>query len=469
MLDAIKNLGSYVIENGGLSEEGILVQDAKLKNTKKMFCIVFEQKDDDVIYDSVHLEDYDTSKSGKYLYRTFQHGRYDVTPTTRILSPDKVKQRTFLWFEKYSKEYSNDLLIQSLNMEIHDKGDEIFKNVSEKYNSLDKTEKRNSILTIKIKKEGKEKYLGDDEVFRDIFKKEALKKFFFKHDVESRGIGICCLCRKKGEVLGFAFPFSFYTLDKKGFAPDFLREDAWKRLPICMDCAISLAAGREFLDNYLLKRFYGFSFYVIPNFIFEIQEDIIDDIKNSDSDKRKYSESLLCIEDDILVPLIKERKDVLNLIFMFIKPKQKDFFDIIQYVEDVPPSWIKKLYDTLKEIERLSLFKEESLKKIFGEKWAGDSKELFKGDTTIGGLIRTFFPSSKYTGIYDKYFVDIVGDILAQRPIDRDLLVKAFMREIRTRHVEERTWDEKVYSLKSLMLILFLEKLGEEKCIKLVR
>jgi len=208
MLDAIKNLGSYVIENGGLSEEGILVQDAKLKNTK-MFCIVFEQKDDDVIYDSVHLEDYDTSKSGKYLYRTFQHGRYDVTPTTRILSPDKVKQRTFLWFEKYSKEYSNDLLIQSLSREIHDKGDEIFSEISEKYNSLDKTEKRNSILTIKMKKEGNEKYLGDDDIFKDIFKKEALKKFFFKHNVESRGIGNCCLCRKKGEVLGFAFPFSF--------------------------------------------------------------------------------------------------------------------------------------------------------------------------------------------------------------------------------------------------------------------
>jgi len=454
MLESIRSIGNYVIENEGLNEEGALVQDAKLKNVKKVICIVFEQRDDNVIYDDVHLEDYDVAKSRKYLYRTFQHGRYDVTPTTRIMSPDKVKQRTFQWFEKYSKEYSNDL-IQSLNREIHNKGDEIFNSVSKKYNSLDK--KRNLILTIKIRREGKEEYLGDFDVFKDVFKKEALKKFYFKHDVESKGIGVCCLCKKKDEVLGFAFPFSFHTFDKKGFAPDFLREDAWKRLPICMDCAISLAAGKEFLDNYLLKRFYVFSFYVIPNFVFEIQADIIDDIK--DFDKRKYSESLLGIEDDIL-DLIKERKDVLKLIFMFIKPKQKDFFDIVQYVEDVPPSWIKKLYDTLKEIERLPLFKEEYLKKMFGEKWAGDSKELFKGDATIGGIVRTFFPSSKYTGIYDKYFMDIIGDILAQRPIDKDLLVKAFMREIRNRHLKERIWDEKVYSLKSLMLLLFLERLG---------
>lgn len=455
MLDAIKRLGDYIIQNEELSDEEVFVQRAKLRNVKKVICVVFEQKDDKVIYDNVHLESYSKSKSGKYLYRTFRHGRYDVTPTTRMASPDKAKKRFLLWFSTYSEKYGENPLIQALNNEISAKKGEIFDKVSEEYDSLSKEEKGNLLFTVAIKKGGEQKYLGDYGIFRDVFKKESLTKFFYKYKVESKGTGVCCLCGKTGEVWGFASPFSFYTLDKKGFAPDFLQEDAWKQLPLCADCAISLTAGKEFLDNYLLKRFYGFSFYVIPKFVFgDVQKEIIDDIIYSE-DERRYDHSLLCAKDNIS-ELVREKEDLFNLIFMFIKPKQKDFFDIVQYVEDVPPSWIRRLYKAIEEVAFLSLFKEESLKKILGEKWVGDLK---KGDTTIGRLVRTFFPSSKYTGIFDKYFIDIVGNILAQRPIDRSLLIKAFVREIRNKHIEEKIWQEKMLSLKSLMLLLFLEEL----------
>lgn len=456
MLDAIKSLGDYIIQNKGLSDEEVFVQRAKLRNIKKVICLVFEQKDGKIIYDNVHLEDYSESKSVKYLYRTFRHGRYDITPTARMASPDKAKKRFLLWFSIYSEKYGKNPLIQALNNEISAKKGEIFDKVSEEYNSLSKEEKRNLLFTVAIKKEGEQKYLGDYGIFRDIFKKESLTKFFYKYKVESKGTGVCCLCGKTREVLGFASPFSFYTLDKKGFAPDFFQEDAWKQLPLCVECAISLTAGKEFLDNYLLKRFYGFSFYVIPKFVFgAVHDEVIGHITDSERERR-YDNCLLCKEDDIS-ELVREKEDVLNLTFMFIKPKQKDFFDIVQYVEDVPPSWIRRLYKAIEEVAFLPLFKEESLKKALGEKWVGDLK---KRDSTVGGLVRTFFPSSKYTGVFDKYFIDIVGDILAQRPIDRSLLIKAFVREIRNKHIEEKMWQEKMVSLKSLMLLLFLENLN---------
>lgn len=455
MLDAIKSLGDYIIQNKELSDEEVFVQRAKLRNVKKVICVVFEQKDDKVIYDSVHLEDYSKSKSVKYLYRTFRHGRYDVTPTTRMASPDKAKKRLLLWFSMYSEKYGENPLIQALNNEISAKKGEIFDKVSEEYNSLSKEEKRNLLFTVAIKKAGEQKYLGDYGIFRDIFKKESLTKFFYKYKVESKGTGVCCLCGKTREVWGFASPFSFYTLDKKGFAPDFLQEDAWKRLPICGDCAISLTVGKEFLDHYLLKSFYGFSFYAIPKFVFgDVHDDVIDDIEYSEREKR-YDHCLLCEKDNIS-ELIREKEDLFDLIFMFIKPKQKDFFDIVQYVEGVPPSWIRRLYDAIEKVAFLPFFKEEALQKILGEKWVGDLK---KRDSTIGGLVRTFFPSSKYTGVFDKYFLDIVGDILAQRPINRRFLIKAFMREIRNKHLKEKAWQEKMLSLKSLMLLLFLEEL----------
>jgi len=447
LFDAIRKLGSYVIESEGLSEEDVLIQESKMVDAT-IICVVFELKNKNVVYDRIHLEEYDSKKSKKYLYRTFSHGRYDVSPTTRMLSPDKVKDRTLLWFKTYSEKYG-DRLIQSLKDEIDRKSEEIFTDISKKYGELGKRKGRNLMFTIKIREGEKEKYLGDYEIFKKIFKEESLRKFFAKHNVESKGIAICSLCGKKKEVLGFASPFSFYTFDKKGFAPNLMREDTWKRLPVCAECAIALEAGKEFLNKYLLMNFYGFRFYVIPKFIFEdTYKEVIEDVK--DANKRKNAENLLCIEEDIL-DIMKDKKNIVDLIFMFIKLKQKDFFDIVQYVEDVPPSWIKKLYVTLKEIRSFSLFKEDSLKKILGKTKVGGLDD----DLTIGGLVRQFFPGPDY----DKSFFDMIGDILAQRKINETLTIKAFVREIRDRHVNEKTWQEKILCLKSFMLLLFLNKL----------
>jgi CRISPR-associated protein Csh1 len=449
MFDAIRKLGSYVIESEGLSEENVLIQESKLASAKNVICVVFELRDGSIIYDRTHLEEYDSSKSGKYLYRTFSHGRYDVTPTTRVLSSDKVKIRTLLWFKEYSQKYE-DWLIRSLNDEINEKAGEIFADVSREYDALPKEERRNLIFTIKFKEKDEEKYLGDYAVFTRIFKEEALRKFFAKHNVESKGAGICYLCGKGKEVFGFASPFSFYTVDKKGFAPNFIREDAWKRLPVCSECAISLESGKEFLNKYLLKNFYRFKFYVIPKFIFgDINEEVIKDVEDV-AGKRKYTESLLCVEDNIL-DLMEGKEKILHLDFMFIKPKQKDFFDIIQYVEDVSPSWIKKLHEVLNEVKDFSLFKEDLLKKILGKSKVGG----LDTDLTIGGLIRPFFPSPSY----DKYFIDIIGNILAQRAVNENLLIRAFVREIQNKHVNEKAWEEKILCLKSFMLLLFINRL----------
>lgn len=447
MFAAIKELGSYIIRSEELSEEDVLIQESKMANVKKVICVVFKLKGKSVTYDRTHLEEYDSRKSRRYLYRTFSHGRYDVTPTTRMLSPDKAEKRTLLWFKKYSEKYG-DWLIRSLKDEFTKERDKVFADVSNEYNELSKEDRRNLMLTIKIKEGKKEKYLGDYTILRRIFKEESLRKFFAKYNVESKGTAVCYLCGKEKEVFGFASSFSFYTFDKKGFAPNFIREDAWKRLPICPECAISLEAGKEFLNKYLLKNFYGFRFYVIPKFVLGgVYEDVIEHIK--DADKRKYAESLLCMEDDIL-NLMKEEGNRLNLIFVFIKPKQKDFFDIVQYVEDVPPSWIKKLDKVLAEVKHLSVFREEALKKMLGQRKVGS----LNGDLTIGGLIRTFFPSPSY----NNFFIDAVGKILAQRAINRDLLVKAFAREIQDRHVNGKNWEEKLLCLKSFMLLLFLDE-----------
>jgi len=450
MLHAIKKLGDYVIEKENMNEEEPLIQKSKLMNSKMILSAVFELKDGDLTYYRVNIEPDPFYKADKILYRTFTHGRYDVTPTTRVLSIEQLEKRILLWFKEVAKKYDHPL-IKSLHREIEDKSDKIFEDLSKRYNELSKEDKRGVIFTIKIKEGERDKYFSDFEIFREIFKKEASEKFFIKHKVESKGKGTCHICCQETEVLGFASPFSFSTFDKPGFVSSFDRKNSWKSLPICVKCAVSLEAGKGYLDRKLLKRFDGFKFYVIPNFVFgEVNEEVMDEIESSD--KRKYVDSILCAEDDIL-DILKEEEKVMNLIFIFIKPKQKDFFDIIKYVEDVPPSWIKRLSDALKEVRDLKIFRDETvLKKIFGEKKTGglDSK------ITIGSLLRPFFPKPDY----DKSFIDLVGGILAQKKIDKNFLINAFVREIRNRHVNKKHWEEKTLCLKSFMLLKFLNKLN---------
>jgi len=468
MLEAVKNLGEYVIKDERLSDESILLEKSKLRNVKKVICAVFIWKNGKLSFDKVHIEDYDSSKAEKYLYRTFDHGQYDVTPTAKITLMKKLEKRWSLWFGEYCRPYKKDNLIDSLINLFNDeeKKDKLFKQISERYESLAKEEKANSIITIKISENEKEKYLNGFDIFKEIFKKEALKKLYTwgskGSKVISKGNGICSLCRKEGEVWGFASPFSVYTLDKKGFAPYFRREESWKRLPICEGCAISLAAGKEFLDTYISYPFYGYRYYVIPRFIFrDVEKEVIEDIKSYKG--KEYKEGLLSEEGDISED-VREKEDILTLIFVFCKPKQK-FFDIVKYVEDVSPSWLNKLYETFDKVNQKSIFKQEYLKILFGPKWSNDFvKGNWKGEKlkkmNMSGMIRPFFPASKETGIYDKYFLDVVGDILGGKSISKELLIGAFMREMHSKHVNEESWTECLLALKSLYLLTFINELG---------
>lgn len=466
MLKAVSELGQYIINEKRLTPEEIFTQKNKLSRTEKVLCVVFGKNNSDLRYYGVHSEKYESIKSDKYLYRIFNHRRYDITPTARMSSVEKVKKRWELWFGEYSKNYGDDPLIKSLREEFKRNKDKIFEDLSKKFDELDKKEKKNAILTLKIR-DDKEKYVGDFEIFRDIFREEARKKFFtrkYGREIESKGIGKCNLCKEECEVYGFASPFSVFTVDKKGFAPDFLQENSWKQLPICERCALSLVAGREFIDTNLSKNFYGYKFYMIPYFTFgDINKNVIEEIKDSGS--IKYAKSLLSSEEEI-VDTIENGKDIINLIFVFYKPKQGDYFDIVKYIEDVPPSWIKTLFKTFDDVKSESIFKEEYLRRIFSKKWVNNfteasfnGKNIWKQTPNLSKFIRTFFPSSKRTGVYDKYFIDIVGSILSHVPISDNFLIKSFLRELRDKHANNEKFSETIVSLQSLYLLIFLYKL----------
>ncbi|MGC9123733.1 MAG: TIGR02556 family CRISPR-associated protein [Thermoplasmata archaeon] len=485
MIEAIRILGEY--EKNNVSDlELYLSSTSDLKNIQKVICIVFEDNGNNFTYSHTHVEDFDFQNAVKYLYKDRKDKNFDVTPTSKIkkiesgkgknknLDIDKVKEKVKKRLEKWFKAYENkDDKIKSLKEEFEKNKDKILKDFSEKYMKLrvDKDnkgrkidEQANSIITFKIKEGSSEKYLSQIQYFVDLVKEETQEGYHKRKsfDGEAKGNGSCYVCGKNSEVYGLAFPFSFYTFDKRGFAPEFRQSNAWKSLPVCKKCADTLRIGYQFLNKYLFKDFYeGYKFFIIPYFYSEkIDKNIFEEIKRGKGDETYEG---ILIEDDYFLKPILEKGDLLSLIFMFVEQKQGSNYYIAKYVEDIPPSWIKKMNIALNEVLNEPFCKEEAIKKIgiLGGNKSGDFKKIFKKrETRIGGLIETFFPNSKETGIYQKYFIDIIGDILLQRQINREFLINAFIREICSAHVKNDEYKEKVLAVKSFILLLFLDKLN---------
>lgn len=479
MLDAIAALGEYLIENtykDRITE--IFVDSRKLKGMKYVLSIVLEKKNEDLKYSHVVLEEFDPENIHKYLYKTHASNRFDISPTTKRNfakndedqtreEAEKAIERVLGWFQherfsKYKEKYP--LLLkteQALNNDKNRVIDDMIKIVT----PLNNKDKKSVLITLKFVDGDKEdKYLGEMEEFKEVFLKEAPEDLYNKKSFGgiSKGVGTCYICGKTNtELWGFASPFNFFSVDKPGLAPNFSQLNSWKMLPICGECAIKLQAGRRFLEEYGHDILYGYNYYVIPRIHDDEQrKEIIQDIIRH---KKTYHEIAKTEEEDLL-DFMKEKGDFVTLIFLFIQ-KNQSREEIHKYLEDVPPSWIKRMYDTFDYISSFEIFQEDSLKKILGDSWGGDMREHImqncksrKRINMVAYLIRNFFPQSGGTGVYDKYFLDVLGDIIGQNPINKKLLYKSFIREIKNEFVNNRRFE--YLTLYSLFLYLFLFELG---------
>lgn len=473
MLEAIKELGAYIKKKEKLNEVEMFVDKAKLdRKTKKILCIIFEHNDNRYYFKKVIPEDYDHKKASLCLYRGTPGSGPDLLPSTIITDINKsFEKRIMGWF----KGSSESELIE-IGKFLEKEKDKIKKQIAKEYNGLKKEDKNNVLLTIKIEENGEEMYLGKIDIFKNILIKEAVKRYFFVNSIgESKGNGICLLCENHKVVYGFvlpAFGFSFATADKSGFAPSLVKINHWKNVPICKDCGISSEIGKRFLDNLLSFNFFGYKYYIIPQFIFGKLFDEFYETITYYKDK-EYVEGLLS-EEDYLEEIVKEKQDILRLIFLFYKQKGGGkYIDIMRYVEDVLPSWLKEMYNCQNSVKMMSLFQEENIKKILGKNWVGDfvkgrigqEKGLGRNNWFIK-FTRDFFPSSKTQGVYNKYFLDVVSSILSKKPIDKNFMTSAFVRVIRSAIKKKNSYGAKILCLKAFMLNLFLSKidlLGGEK------
>ena len=486
MIEAIKEIGEYAIRKEGNNINdplGILIEDPESnpKNPayKHILSIILDANDGKYEYKGIDLEQYSKDKIKLYLYKQGSSKGRDLTPTSRITTIKSTFNNTKIlpWF----KEYKGIGLDNKTNflVEIGDclrkNSEKIQEELEVKHNGINK--KENAVLTLKI--DGK--HIGEYEIFKTILLEESKRGFYSKYGIISKaGDKICCVCNKRrAEVYGFVSTYKFYTVDKPGFVSGgFRQKDAWKNYPVCLNCALTLEAGKNYLKNEVKYfDFYGFNYYLIPKLInegdYEVKKDLFDLIEDwKDPKFRKKEINRLTQDEKEILGFMSKQQNYLNMIFMFYK-ESKSEFKILLYIEDVLPSRLKTLFDVkignkekkIQGVDQISIFKECMVPVFENKKKTGERPLEFNF-----GVVRTFFPKISNNRTYDRYFLGIVNKIFTDKPIDHDFLLHFIMQKIREDFINPDNWFRatkeeknekfKTSTLKGFMMLKYLNMLG---------
>ncbi len=460
MLSAIREIGRWQINKSVKSELDVLIKEPKFRIGGK---IVFIKIDiDKNRFGEVDLEEYDSAKFQRYLFRGGVSQGPNPTPVANIPSAKKGKseeetqenlesqiRKTFegkieKWFDKHSissKEEGN--LLESIRKILSDSDtkDKIMQAIQDCIKDLDK--KEGKLLTIKIKENNKWKYIGDFEVFRKSLKEIETQKTV-GISASDKDCSICGM--RKALVSGDTAVFKFYTIDKPGFIIGGFNETlAWRNFPVCPECKLELEEGRKFIENNLVYGFYGLRYILIPKLLLGGVDAkanpiyILSDSNKIVSLKARVKKRITSDENEIL-EYLSDEKDILTLNFLFLQ-KQQSAERILLLIEDVFPSRIRNIFEAKDYVD-----------------------ELFNNDSDKGftfGNIRTFFSKSsegKRENDLNKYFLEIVDSIFKGRRLDFLFLLKFYMAAIRKEFIKDKYFIPRVKD--ALMNTIFFQYLG---------
>ncbi len=467
MIEGVYRIGKVLPEKDFLEE----FIDNPGDNIKNVFKIVIDINDkNSPKYKGIKYEEYDSSKKLKYFYKRGSANGPDKTPTSKITQIEKTfNNKIKNVFDKYLKGneqfLSNDekIFISNLHNLISKEYDNIQNDLKDfaKTNGFLRNDNEfyePSIITFVFKENGTEYYIGDSDLFVNVFKnneKEAYKSFYNKFNTESRSKNkYCYICEKEAnEVWGFVNTYNFYTADKESYvAGGFKQEFMWKNYPVCSECAKVLERGKKYINENLSYKFCGFNYLLVPELLIN-NEDLLRQLLNT---LIKYKDFSLSETKSTLIEKVEERtlrvlsrvNNQINFNFLFYE-KSNSAFKILLYLREIAPTRLKFLIDSKDAVDNT-----ERKFKIFQEIKTKKDTINFNFSFTF---IRDFFPNSKRDGKFDNYFLSILNNIFIGKSISLDFLVHRFMEKIRSEFLNDN-WIEP-WILKSYKILIYLEEI----------
>lgn len=457
MLRALYELGAYLVENEGRGGLNDYLDTDKLAEYDRVLAVQFHQNNDSYIFGDVVIYDLNGRESA-VMYKWGSPRGGDWTPTSRVTrmytlnekedpdtKMDTISRVFELWFQKTELD---DSMISEVIEEYESHEAEIRDAIVEKYRQISDED---VVLTVQYEGDDGEMYfISDLSLFVDAVKAKVAEKWAEKHDEVSRSENDrCSLCHEKRAVLGFAFPFAFYTVDNKKFAPDFDQSRSWQNLPLCEDCALKLRVGRNFVEENNFSFYIGepLQYYVVPSFPIEGPKDdalMANILEGKDREDYSFMQAERFYEQtDIEYPL--------NLDIVFYRIEQSSQ-KIERHVEGVSPPWMREADQTLRNAYA-DIYRDHSLDDI---DYQLDNSETLK---QLDMLIYRTLPNTY--GDPEGFLndaLDLTERILTGDDIEYDRLLVLVGDEIHSRLRNNDNY--RGYALRTFLFLTFLTRLN---------
>lgn len=468
MIEAIRDIGEYSLKKDHIStkdQQGLIeifceeIQGQSVK-PPHILLIEIEKNGDQFSYIRVCEEEYSKKKNSRYLYRFGSPRGTNVSPTSMVTDidktyPNKIKN----WFRQdfskapYTLGEIGRQYLSSLQKCLDAHESEIKEQIRSHLQSI-KAKKESSLVTFVVHESNNRLYLGDIDLFRDIFLQKCRASLSQKYNTESFAKNkVCSVCRtKKDEVYGFVSPYNFYTVDKPGMVSSgFDQSLAWKNFPVCLDCALALERGKKYLSEFSHFWFYGYDYYVIPKPLQNENTEVYEILKTFQNEgekirlTEKYQSLMSDTNEEILYHLSEKENSFLCNILIYQENQSE--FKIERYIEDIFPSRLKQLFNAKNGIDKKASLKSLLVPVFKDKKKTGERPFDFTFDS-----IRYFFGKEA-----DAYFFDIVSRIFSGKPVSYPFVLSEISRKIREQH--SHNVPTKETTLRGLALLAYLDEL----------
>ncbi len=478
MIETLATIGKALIGEGPFEGEELLKRLVENPNATgncpKVIQIVFSQSDDGEApvfsFQRLDLVDYDDRNRIRYLYRFGSASGSDHTPSCKMTEPAKSYPRKFIGSIKSSANNgelpkSQRLWFKALHKAAQNAADEIVSGLDELNDGLDSNE--GALLTLIIERDGKRLLPHDLEPLRETFLHSVIESFSspISGVDSSKTPGACAVCLSDDrKVLGAVNPLRSFSVDKPGFAQGLQRANAWRNFPCCLDCALALERGQEYVASRLSFYFYGFRLYLIPHFAGggtdkDALNELADTLNKTKSDDvqpeelgfaKGRLEKWVSRKADLLILTAAESGTASAYDFIFYDIEQKAH-RFLAVVPEVPrEERLQKIVDTKEKLDELAPFSEPRDKK---------GQRMFRFHF---GLLRDKSGVLPKLGTHDPYgtdFLEIVQAVLGRGRIEWDWLLGHLMRHLREAYNAWRRGERQSidYPIRAdLMLLYFL-------------
>ena len=424
----------------------------------KMLLAVFEVlKEDGEISAELKQVDIDVVGEGtyqRYLYRKGSSRGGDITITTKagdlekklgnFLKPQLQSAYQLAQKLELGKEAA---IIGALITLIESQFEHITRELQSVFETLDKKEQQSTGFSFRVIVDGEEKYLDDFRVFQAQILSSGVEGKKEKYSVYSAAENqVCSICQLvKPEVLGFASPFKFATVDKPGMVAGFFKQkNNWKNYPICTDCSLEFELGQKFVANKLKRYFYGLSYFLIPKSVIQGDSNTLQKairlLEEIDYQASVKDQEVIQRREDFVMHKLGECENSfsLNLLFFEENPTTKAI-SINLMLEEILPSRFRKLFI-------------EAPKAINSHEWYKDAIIIKKQKYDLAfsfGLIKEFF---------EDQFYEMIHKVFRGEKLALENMWSHFTKVIRSNHAEGKSSYWTV--LKAHLLIRYFAQLG---------